>query len=53
MQAAIVALSVYILVSLTKRKKASVQILEYEERQSQAVDKNQRRNKESDFSGYK
>jgi len=53
MQAAIVALSVYILVSLTKRKKASVQILEYEERQSQAVDKNQKRNKESDFSSYK
>jgi low temperature requirement protein LtrA len=52
MQAAIVALSVYILVSLTKRK-TSLPILEYEERQSQAVDKNQRRNKESDFSGYK
>jgi hypothetical protein len=52
MQAAIVALSVYILVSLTKRK-TSVPILEYEERQSQAVDKNQRRNKESDFSSYK
>jgi heme exporter protein D len=53
MQAAIVALSVYILVSLTKRKKALVQISEYEERQSQAVDKNQKRNKESDFSSYK
>ena len=52
MQAAIVALSIYILVSLTKRK-TSVHILEYEERQSQAVDKNQRRNKESDFSSYK
>ncbi len=52
MQAAIVALSVYILVSLTKRK-TSLPILEYEERQSQAVDKNQRRNKESDFSSYK
>jgi predicted pyridoxine 5'-phosphate oxidase superfamily flavin-nucleotide-binding protein len=54
MQTAIVVLSVYILVSLTKRKsQTSVQILEYEERQSQAVDKNQKRNKESDFSSYK
>ena len=54
MQAAIVALSLYVVVSLTKRKsQTSVPILEYEERQSQAVDKNQRRNKESDFSSYK
>lgn len=54
MQAAIVVLSSYILVSLIKRKSQSaVPILEYEERQSQAVDKNQKRNKESDFSSYK
>ena len=54
MQAAIVVLSVYILVSLRKRKsQTSVPKLEYEERQSQAVDKNQKRNKESYFSSYK
>jgi hypothetical protein len=54
MQAAIVVLSSYILVSIIKRKSQSaVPIYEYEERRSQAVDKNQKRNKESDFSSYK
>jgi len=54
MQAAIVVLSSYILVLLIKRKsQPAVPILEYEERQSQAADKNQKRNKESDFANYK
>ncbi|MFZ0328052.1 MAG: hypothetical protein WBP64_04460 [Nitrososphaeraceae archaeon] len=54
MQAAIVALSVYILIPLIRRKSLkSAPILEYEEKQSQTLDKNQKRNKESDFHGYK
>ncbi|HEY7569809.1 MAG TPA: hypothetical protein VH796_00445 [Nitrososphaeraceae archaeon] len=53
-QAAIVALSAYILVSIMKRKsQISVPVLEYEERQSQSINKNQKINKESDFSSYK
>lgn len=54
MQAGIVTLSVYILIPLTKRKSStSAPMLEYENKQSQTVDKNQKRNKESDFPDYR
>lgn len=58
MQAAIAAISIYIIRSSTIRRRplttspAAETILEYEEQKSQKRNKSQERNKESEFSGY-